>query len=432
MADLARVDSDAYQAVIGDALISIDRVYDSSREGLSGEVKVNWNAQPNPRLLLASTRITFARAGWHRSVLPVLEKAVKNGPDWQQVLTEVFQEVIDTHRRGPELRPVNVEVKSSAKYLVKPLVAASGATVIAAMGGTGKGWYAVGLALTVCTGRSVFLGAKPLETLPVVYFDYEDSWEYFIERVTAACVPHGVPVPDEDMMMHATPDGPMHAMIDGHLRDLHRRGIRKAFFVVDSRGAAAGTDVNESAGTNMLYDAVHRLPGPSLIIDHLSWEAARKKRDGSIGSVYGWNRPRMIWNAEAEPTSEGFKFAVRNPKFNRGRRQDPRAWNLLIESADDEDETLRSVAFKPIPASTVTSIVAENPTNHDLVYVYLSRSDEPQAVADIAGYTGLSPNSINTVFNRDKEGEFTSYKDGRRNLYWLKERDQREALPDPM
>lgn len=431
MVEIARIDSDAYQAVVDEATISIDRVYDSSREGLSGEVKVIWNGQPNPRLLLGSTRVTFARGGWHRSVLPVLEKAQKNGPDWQQILTEVFQQVIDTHRRGPELRPVNVEVKASPKYLVRPLVAASGATVIAAMGGTGKGWYAVAVALTVCTGRSAFLGAAPLEPLPVIYFDYEDSWEYFIERVAAACAPHGIPVPDESMMRHATPEGPLHSIIDGTLRDLHDDGIRKALFIVDSRGAAAGTDVNESAGTNMLYDAIHRLPGPSLVIDHLSWEAARKKRDGSIGSVYGWNRPRMIWNAEAEPTLTGFKFAIRNPKFNRGRRQDPRAWQLDIESDDDENETLRSVIFKPIPASTVTSIVGEAPTNHDIIYAFLSRCDEAQPVNEISTQTGLSYDAVHSVFKRDKEGVFVALKDGRRHLYWLAERDRQEALPEP-
>lgn len=427
--DFQRVDDDAYQVTLDDAVITIDRVHDSHREGLSGEVKIHWNGQPAPRLLLPSTRTTFARAGWQRTILPALKDAQKS-LDWQQILTNTFQAVIDNHRTGPTLRPVSGVVKPAPKFLVRPIISASGATVIAAMGGTGKGWYAIAAALTVATGSSAFLGLRPDEQLPVVYLDWEDDKDYFDERVHSMCAPHKVKIPTSDQMRHAECDRPFGSMIDGLIRDLHRDGITRAFFVIDSRGAAVGSDVNEAIGTNDLYDAVRRLPGPSLVVDHQSWEAARKKRDGAIGSVYGWNRPRMIWNAESAPTIDGLALVIRNPKFNRGRRQDNLAWSIEIRNGPNDE--LEAAVLRPIPATSVTALGADGETTMaDQIEAILSTSEVPWTVKDLAEQLGKPEGSVRTVLGRNSD-RFVNVSDDRTTRWTMADRDNRQTLPEPI
>lgn len=426
---IQRLDDDAFQLTLPTAVLTFDRVRDSTREGVQGSLSVHWTAEPNPRLLVPSTRVSFEKGTWQGGMLRALNDA-EDSVDWSQQLTNAFNFIVAQMRTGPQLNGVDRLADPSPKFLIRPILSSSGATVIAAMGGTGKGWYAIAAALTVATGRTAFLGLPPLETLPVIYLDWEDDRDYFAERVHAMCRPHGIKPPGPDQLAHAECRAPLRAMTDGLIRDLRQRGVHRALFVIDSRGAAAGSDVNEAAGTNDLYDHIRRLPGPALVVDHQSWEASRKQRDGAIGSVYGWNRPRMIWNADSATTTEGINLLIRNPKFNRGRKQDPHAWAITLETGEHEE--LHTATLRPIPPSTVTTIggTTEAPLA-DRITAILTGSEVAWTVDEIAAAVDKAAHTVRSILSRHSD-RFVNVSDDRKGRWTTIQNDPRQALPDPL
>ena len=114
------------------------------------------------------------RSGW-RTHTDVLEERYPS-LEWYGTFRSLVADVIAQHRNGdqPVLLDPNVDPSLFDKFLLDPLIAGRGVTVMYGEGGMGKSLLGLAAAFSVASGWPVF-GQVPTKVGPVVYFDYEDD-----------------------------------------------------------------------------------------------------------------------------------------------------------------------------------------------------------------------------------------------------------------
>lgn len=392
----------------------------STANGLQCWVEIRSVTQTPPPRLLAAGRFDLMSSRTIPGLVRACETTADTRHPFARILTDIiFERVIPEHLEG--VPPVDlVDVRPAAgKWLIRPLIASAKSTSILAPGGVGKSMLALAAGLTVCTGRTGFLGLKPLHTGPVLYLDWESTAEEQTERMRALCAGAGVPLPDPGMMIFRAGTGPLAGSSHEIARIVAQLGAQ--LVIVDSVMLARQGDAFGPEDTTRLFAALADLGAPTLLVDHKSREAIRKGWKGAFGSVVNDNTLRLSWEVVADsqtsPTTRQVRFE--NVKHNNVARQPDLAFEFRTES--DTNDTLRSLRIRPVAADVIRTL-EERPLADRILAELQARGGA--TVAELVEATGKSAATIRGRLSNlggqvSKQGEV-----------WTLTAD-REALPAP-
>lgn len=394
----------------------------SQTYGLYAWVELRWTGPP-PRLLHASTYNLMGS----RTVSSLSREAEgsmpKKTPDipWRELLTAVTYDIVRDHLEGePPVRLTEV-APSTNSHVIKPFALANTISSLAAPGGTGKSFMSMAIALTVATGRAGFLGIQPEVSGPVMYLDWEaDASEHArrMHRLTrgAGIMPGDTPIFHHDMRRY----GPLHRHITGVANRIAHEGC--VFAIIDSVTMARAGDLNSSEATIALFGAINQLGISTLLIDHKSREAMRRKWRGAIGSVVNDNSVRRLWEVtDYDDTPTGKNIYLEATKNNIGRWPEPLGFEIVHD--DDADST----RFRPIPfRRPEPQRHRDDPPQHQQLRELLEDAGlEGMTMPDLAEALGVTRDTVRARLNRELRNEVLTIGDRRvlKSLY--------DTLPDP-
>lgn len=218
---------------------------------------------------------------------------------WSRIVDAAYREVQATQRDDDPSEWALAPVPDSGTYLVKPIVADDGATVLFGMGGVGKSYLSALLSIITTTGTEI-LGLKANNPGPVIYVDYEASRARLRMRLLALL--RGLDMNPElinnekDLPIHywAGAGSPLINKVHALRKRYNQLGAR--LLVVDSVAKACGDDLNKQEVVSAYTNAIDRIGATSsLSLAHITKD---EKDKAPIGSTYWFNDPRLIWNVK--------------------------------------------------------------------------------------------------------------------------------------
>ena len=322
---------DRHRYIWGDVTpteLTFDRFDEAGNGELWAFVEIHSELPPNPGLIHGPSRLNLTS---ERSVTMLVNKLTKRVPgfDWDGGLTKACNLTIRKWRDGSPLELLDPTADPARTWLLEPFVEADGATVLFAPGGTGKGYFALALALSVATGAPL-LGVTPAYTGPVAYLDWEASKQETDRRISRLCRPLGIKNPAiyyrrEQAALSTT----------AHTLALRLAEKSVVLAIVDSKGMAAVGSPESAESSIDLLRAVRRLRVPVLVIDHVS-KAVLKGDDPDMayGSVYTTNGARLAWSARASYKPGEMSLRLTNTKANNGSKSSPRGVSFVFSERD--------------------------------------------------------------------------------------------------
>lgn len=402
--------------------------------GTKANVEVYWNEKPHVGLIKQGW-VKFGESlnPWSRDLSKVAPTDLTER-EWHNIMQAATYRAQRWYSMGEPFERIGEGEVEPTTYLLYPILPDSGATVIAAPGGSGKSFLALSAALTVATGSSRFLGLKPNRTGPVLYLDWEDERTTQDERVAAICRAKGFDIPS-DLLVYQRMRSPLANAVPALQRKVMELEHRPVLVIIDSVGKARGGNVNDSEGTNHLFGAIDKLRMPAFCIDHKSKEAIEFNKKGPIGSIYTWNSARAVWDMENSQAVGAHSMVVKmsNVKNNRGKRQRPLAWEVNFESdhPDTENEVLRAVNYTRMAPSSVTILTPREQSNAEQVESILAQSDEALTVREITERCELSNQAVRSALAQHPD-LFDHYQDSKGTHRWsLTMRSDQQTLPAP-
>lgn len=413
--------------------------FETTRDGsLKANVLVHWNLAPHTGLVKEAQVFIGKNTSAMARDLSRLRVELTEG-QWGQIMERTAKAAKAYHEQGePFLRMGEVE-PPPMQYLLRPMVAASGVTVLAAAGGTGKSMLALALSLTVATGRRDILGFDPKRTGPVLYIDYEESGDSRTalqahdERLFALC--RGVGISPPNNIIYTRERVPLYMGVKSLVAKIRNLDVdqRPVMVVIDSIGKALGGDPNSAADTIRFFNAADQLRLPIVGIHHKSKESIQNKRLGPTGSMYAQDLARVVWDIEGVQLAghDRIQIVARNNKVNRTRKQPAQAWNVQFENDDTPGrEKLIAVTYETTSALGVRPLDFTTQSTVEAVEAAMKDSNEPMSIDQIVGRVGKSEDSVRKALHRNPD-IFTEY--GRstsgKKLWELVERDVRAELP---
>lgn len=410
--------------------IVLDRITPRS-SGLEAWVEIRWGGNvPDPRLLvfgrkdLTGTRTVADLARLAQQAMPT--PAIP----WSEMLTFAVYHTVSDFQDGGDAVRLHEVTPSKSKWLMRPFVAAAGATRLIAAGGSGKSYLGLAVATAVASGRTGLLGLKPEQTGPVLYLDWEADADTHAERLAQICRGASIDPPTDILYQRCRLTLHRHAYSLDRL--VAAEGIR--LVIVDSvmlaRGSSGENGTYEDSTVRM-YEGLNLLGVPALLIDHKNADQVRKGKRGGYGSIVMTNSARLEWDMTAISQVNG-KLQVRmsETKANNVGRLGDLAWELEFDGA----ETATAVRIRQINAATVTALSVDEGSLPDRIESTIRAEAEPMKVEELSRQLGASPDSIRRALNRNMDRFENLGWVGGSGLWTIKEwaSDVREALPDPM
>lgn len=330
---------------------------------------------------------------------------------WKRLVEQFCVAVLRKEREGEPTRYAARSERRRLVYLVDNLVIKGKTNMLFAPGGSGKGYLCVGVCCAVASHRAIadlsVMEAKPF------YFDWEDDFETFEDRLNIVARGFDVDVP-------CIPYRRMRGLLSDRINEMARAISDEGsdFVIVDSFSAAGGT-VSERTSwdtvAHRFFDAIDMIPGVTwLIIDHVTGEKLKDPSGKAFGSIQKMNRVRNAWEmrSEQEPGSPTAHLRLFDGKWNHTGRRKP--FGICMEFAGD------GVTFK-----------GEDPTTNgdlslaDKMALELDRG--PLSTGVLATALKVGSNSIRAEISRNPD-RFTR---DRRGFVLLKREDESDVVGDP-
>jgi hypothetical protein len=221
---------------------------------------------------------------------------------WGAYIRELTKAVVDAEERGAPLVHIS-EIADTAPPadLVRHLITAGKTSVLYGPGGYGKGWIAVGLAVSVALGYP-FAGLEARQGT-VVYLDWEDDEYTFRQRVRAICAGIDARIVADRLPIHYRRcERPLADDVDFLSGAVDRLGA--VLTVVDSvemaSSATEHTSYNDRA--TAMQRSLRLLRSSHLLIDHVS--DAGRRADGlagkAINGIMKGNLARNQWEIKRD------------------------------------------------------------------------------------------------------------------------------------
>lgn len=306
--------------------------------------------------------------------------------DWGVMLEAVCYYSRERWREGdPLLYLPDIPEEAGERFLVKPYLERGGPTVIFAMGGTGKSFFAAALALSLGSGQNVGLGMPAMQTR-VCYLDWETDGGTHKTRMRALCASADIPF-DDCGVFYRHQSASLAASAASLRKNFAKQGI--GFMIVDSLGAARGGEPESADSTIRLFNAARSIGVPWLGIDHMTKNGGADQTT-PFGSVYTTNLARQTWALEVvEPLAGGRQtIALTNRKANNGPSAGRRAFEMTYEGGDD----LTALRYRPVDPTTIAALVPKLSLEQRIYRVL--RDYGPLTVADICTRDGVEDNPL--------------------------------------
>lgn len=413
--------------------------FETTRDNnLRATVAVNWNLTPHQgfvkegQLILGRGTATWARD------LSKLRGELAEGV-WAQILERVTRMARSYFERGEPFTIMGQAEPPPMQYLLRPMVAASGGSVFAAAGGTGKSMLALAIALSVATGRRDVLGFNPKRVGPVLYIDYEESGSTVDavaahdERLFALCRGLGIKPPAN--LYYSRERMPLHMSVKSLNMKIREMDEYPVLAIIDSIGKALGGDPNSAADTIRFYNAADQLRMPWVGIHHKSKAAIEYGKKGPTGSQYATDLARTVWDIESVQLAghDRIQLVAHNSKVNRTRKQPSQAWEVEFTNDDTAGkERLVEVTYRSVPITGVRRLSFNETSTVEAIEAAMKDSNEPLSVSELAEVTGKSEATVRKALSRDSD---MFMKAGRvpttgATLWGLADRDDQMELPD--
>ncbi|KKL08951.1 hypothetical protein LCGC14_2570730, partial [marine sediment metagenome] len=215
---------------------------------------------------------------------------------WTKLITRAWSRVIDHVKTKNVSVPVMDPLPEGSKnlYLIKPLVANDGLTVLFGMGGSGKSYLSALIALLTAAPYPHKLEELwATERGTVLYLDYEASRAKLNFRIKGLIKGLGWDINANDLPIRYLECGgvPLKRMLSAVRKEVNEHNVR--LMIIDSVGQATGADLIAQETVSTFANAVARCGVRSCVaIAHVT------KDEGVLypyGSVYWHNTPRLTW-----------------------------------------------------------------------------------------------------------------------------------------
>lgn len=261
-------------------------------------------------LVVPTRRVTLTSSSGQDSLLRTVRSFLNEhgeiaGATVQSYVSRVLDDQLDLFKTTGNPKRLDLDLVNRNRegaWLLRPLWPGSGATAIAAGGGSGKSFMAQAVAMSLACGTTFLQrNTSNPQVRSVLYLDFESDEATFVDRAYALARGFGWDTEDMSQFVEHIP----YMNLTGHrLQDVV--GKIRSFIathevdavVIDSMSASVGEGLIDDATVNAYWDAVARIGVPSLVIVHKSAENVAKRRMRAFGSIMTENRLRMAWNFE--------------------------------------------------------------------------------------------------------------------------------------
>lgn len=412
----------------GPSVVRLNRLHPTS-EGLTAFVEVH-DLDSDTLLhagrwdLMGST--TLARLA--KQVATRCRDRNLHDPGWEEAIHEIVYDAIQLHLQGESVVRLAEVEPDRRKFLLRPLIGATGATAIIARGGSFKSALTLCASLAVASGRTGYLGMKPDVSGPVLYLDWEADAATHAERAQAMALDPA----DLDNLLYQYQKGrPLASSVEQIKRVIDDLGV--VMCVIDSVMLARGGDANGPEATIGFFAAIGALDVPCLLVDHKSRAAIRSGESGAYGSIINENSIRLAWEIRGIhelPTGTKVIKLVPGKRNNFGRLGDL-AFEVTIDT--DDDDVWRSARFRPTnPKVVVANFPDEDGNLHDRIIDLMVARRAPLEVKEIASTLEVKEDSVRKTLNRSTE--FANVAPGGTGMWVLTagaDRYLTAHLPDP-
>lgn len=317
---------------------------------------------------------------------------------WGRLVEQFCVGVLERERAGGETRYASAAPQRRMQYLIDHLVIRGKTNMLFAPGGSGKGFLTVGLCCAVMSQ----MGLAHLTTMEAkpFYFDWEDDFETFEDRLNMVARGFGVDVP-------AVPYRRMRGLAADRINEMARAMADAGadFGVIDSFSAAGGTTSERSSWDTIahrMFDALDQVPDVTwLLIDHVTGDKLNDPAGKAFGSVQKMNRVRNAWEmrSEQEPGSDTVYMKLFDAKWNHTGKRKPMALRMTFSPTKvvfESDDVDRVYGAPPVNLATRMAIqLAVGPMRTEDLAVALK-----VAAGSIRTEVSRSPNR----FKRDETG----------------------------
>jgi hypothetical protein len=377
---------------------------------LHGEVRVTLHGRhlhlARFNLSSTSSRSTLAKALAAQTSDPALK--------WDRIVEQFSVGVLEAERQGESTRYTSSAPKRRLQYLIDRLVIRGKTNMLFAPGGSGKGFLTVGL----CAGVACRRGLGDLQVLAdgatPFYFDWEDDFETFEDRLNTVARGMEVEVPRIAYKR-------MRGLVPDRINEM-ARAISDAgadFGIIDSFSAAGGTVSDRGSWDTIahrLFDALDQVPGMTwLIIDHVAGDKLHDPSGKAFGSIQKMNRVRNAWEmrSDQEPGGARVHMKLFDAKWNHtGKRT---AFALAMTFSDDK------VAFEN---AEMEEQVGANSASVD-IRMATQLAARPMRTDELARAIRATEGAIRTTVSRNPD-RFKRDEDG---MIRLVRQDPPEDLP---
>jgi hypothetical protein len=346
--------------------------------------------------LLHSSRVNLSSTRARLDLVRLLkEKAEDVGPTWGEILELVFFLAQAHYREGsPVVSVGEIREPTGEPWVLEPLAASPGPTVLFADGGSGKSYLAIAVCVSLAAGRPV-IGNRVTEPGPTLYLDWETDAQAFQRRVLQVARGAGIPA---EVVERAVYYKRMEGSLTGSVKAVRRavRKIKPVLVVVDSAGMAKGDEPQGTKASIDLMRAVRSLGAPTLVVDHLDKFSQRAGfHDKPFGSVYTFNLARVVWSLRSEVIDKGLGLLLENEKRNDGEKLGRLAYRMVFE-----DDRIR---FEPVEASAEPALEEKLPVTDRLLLELRRGAATPKELADRLGLShGTVKNALWRLLRQGK------------------------------
>lgn len=328
-----------------------------------------------------------------------IDKEHQDDLDWEGFLEEICQRVYMAERAGAPFEDTGtVDDVSDAGFLVDPMLPLGDLSSLFGDGGAGKGYFAVGIGVSVMTDRIVIPGVVPKVTGRVLYLDYEATWKRLTQRTLRVTKGIGIaPV----KFRYRRCNRPLAEMVEDITREIAEHNI--VLVIVDSVGMASGGQ-GESRGAEdsalRFFEAVRLLNTTVLGIDHISQARASGTAGGPpkpYGSIYKHNLARATWQLRQAKTrgEDWISIGLFQAKANDNEPAEPLGYLVRFDKAN------QTVSWTPEAINE--NDYGSTDTVADKIREVIQRAGHPLTPKEIgARLTGVKPGTISGTLSKSK------------------------------
>ena len=311
--------------------------------------------------------------------------------DWQGIVNHIAKLIEDSVDAPEEIVDLaKVKEKKEDPFVVYPFMRENNPVILYGDGGEGKSTFAIGVGLSIATGKNFIPTFEVNHTGNVMYLDWEQEAEDVADVMKKMCSGLGVEIPSEKFLYRR-----MVGSLADHVEAVHRDIIANnvKMIIIDSLVASSGGDVNDSETARILFNSVRGFKVSAIIITHIS-----KADEGKpFGSIFFWNYARNVWMlAKSQDTGvHSSVIGLFHRKSNRNMLTQP--VGLEVEFSDSEIKYIEA-DFQEEPDLSVKTTIA------DQIEGLLKRSNEGMTVRDIAEELEKTEGQIRKELARKSKG----------------------------